>query len=278
MGKKKNRRSTGNTSFFNKPAAPVEPVAATLPIRPSSFDYLPTFVFFSLALAVILSLLAFDTHTYNSFPIPKLFYFVGLTTVAFVAWGTRQLIRPFDSSWIQKGHLFALPIILYIIASALSTYLSTDPILSVFGVYTRYHGLMAFLSSVVLYFVLSATLQHKGDLYTFFYLLIATGLIMGIYSCLQFFGQDPWGWVRTPYLNVPSTSGNSNLNANILSLLLPFGLYFSFFGRKEMRWFSAICSLFILLGVFFARSRAVWLTLLVVGCLAILLMIRLWKE
>ncbi|MCK5072928.1 MAG: O-antigen ligase family protein, partial [Bacteriovoracaceae bacterium] len=105
------------------------------------------------------------------------------------------------------------------------------------------------------------------------------GLIVGVYATFQFFGMDFFKWVKRPYDKVPSMAGNANLCGNILALLFPIGLYFIFKAKnRALKILSILSTVFILLGVLFSQSRAIWLTVLVTVVFIIFVTLIIHRE
>jgi putative inorganic carbon (HCO3(-)) transporter len=143
---------------------------------------------------------------------------------------------------------------LFILINLVSTILSISPVLSIFGLYRRYDGLLTLFSYAALLFLFANYGRIKDTAYA---ILIAATLTSS-YAILQHLKI-----YIIPTLTADRTTslfGNPNFLAAYLLMAFPLALILYFSEKKNL---FGIISLIILLGLFFTKTRATFLGLLV---------------
>lgn len=180
--------------------------------------------------------LTFTSLTYELFEFNKMWLTFGLTIVIVAAWIIKMIL--------QKRILFQrtpldLPILLFLLSQIVSTILSLDPHVSVWGYYSRFNGgLLSIISYILLYyaFVSNFSIQHVKRL-----LLISliSGAIVALWGLPSHFGYDPtclvlrgtfdvscWTESFQPKVRIFSTLGQPNWLAAYLAILIPIAIAF----------------------------------------------------
>ncbi|MCK6551161.1 O-antigen ligase family protein [Myxococcota bacterium] len=120
--------------------------------------------------------------------------------------------------------VFAGPVAALTGAMIVSTLLSLDRPMSLYGVYERQFGLQGFLGCVGLFVVTATGLRSRRGAIAALSTLMLVGGVLGAYSLLQRTGQDPFGFFQKPHNKVYSLLGNATFAGNALALLFPMSL------------------------------------------------------
>ncbi|MBU2462293.1 O-antigen ligase family protein [bacterium] len=199
--------------------------------------------------------LAVDLRTNGLYDIPKislayLFASGGLLLFIIEA-GKRKRIEVVQNRifWLIGG---------FILINLVSTLLSISPILSIFGLYRRYDGFLTLLSYAALLFAFA----NYGRIKDITYAILIAATLTGSYAILQHFGI----YIIPSLTTDRTTSLFGNPNFLAAYLLIAFPLAVTLYSSEKKRIFSLIfglISLIILLGLFFTKTRATFLGLLV---------------
>lgn len=127
-----------------------------------------------------------------------------------------------DASWRRW---MAVPLILYLGWSAVSSVLGVDPQHSILGGYQRVHGLLTQFSYVLLALAMIYNLRTQAQIERLINFALATALPVALYGLLQANGADPLPWAGDVETRIASTFGNSTFLGNWLAMLLPLILY-----------------------------------------------------
>ncbi len=144
----------------------------------------------------------------------------------------------------------------YLILVVLSTIVSTDSTISIFGYPKREEGLLAILAYAGVYYFVKSYFDFREK--TIEYMLI-TGALVAAYGILQSYGVDPlprdadrFTWSARAF----STIGNPNFLGSYLALLIPFGsVFYIKYGKAKHLFLLGI--LYYALLVTYTRSA--WL-------------------
>ena len=130
-----------------------------------------------------------------------------------------------------------------------------------------WHMRMFGLPFLVFLFLMSGSMTLK-DLLSFFHVMIAIGLYMGIISIMERFSLYSYmipPWIGDPNLNVSIEAGRSGglllqseWNGFVLGLIYSIILA-SIYLTRENRWPKYIVAIICLLAIFFTYTRAAWL-------------------
>jgi O-antigen ligase/tetratricopeptide (TPR) repeat protein len=244
-----------------------------------TIDITNNFFLMSSMIFICLIPLVFSHNVYQSFSLIKAYIFKMSFGVIGIIWAIHLLINKWNYECINKCKLFAVPLLLIVLFTGISTWQGIDPWISLVGIYTRQIGLQGIATLVLVFFILCFSLKNKDDIKKILFIFSILGLIMGVYSTFQFFNMDFFGWVKKLHDKVPSSAGNSNLAGNIFTLLLPFAIYLSCFSKQKVqKIISIVAVIFILLGIIFCKSRASWLTSIGTIVIGVLLSIGIYKD
>ena len=205
----------------------------------------------SLPLFILTIPLAVDLRTNGLYDIPKLallYLFASLGLLLF-------LIDSIQKKRIEvaKNRIFCL-LGLFILINLISTIFSISPVASIFGLYRRYDGLLTLLSYTAILFLFA----NYGRLKDTTYAILVAATLTSSYAILQHLGI-----YIIPSLTADRTTslfGNPNFLAAYLLMAFPLGLTLYFSEKKNI---FGVISLIIILGLFFTKTRATFLGLLV---------------
>lgn len=124
--------------------------------------------------------------------------------------GWRQVARPV---WAVVGALACALII--------ATATSLDPVVSVVGQAQRYTGLATLMTGLLVVIAMVSTFQVR-HLITATWVLVATAVVVNLYTLIQESGNDPFDWFSESFGKfVFSTLGNPNTGAAYTAVTLP---------------------------------------------------------
>jgi O-antigen ligase len=161
----------------------------------------------------------------------KLALLLAGTALALVFWAVRgDACRSLPAA--RAGRWFCVLIAAGALSLVISTVLSSNPALSFGGTNWRRFGLVAQLAILLFSLLLASSLVANPDrMRTLLRVTSASGILIGLYGVLQYFGWDPWippaayhvGEGAWEIVRPPATLGHAIYFAN-------FELYVAFFG------------------------------------------------
>jgi O-antigen ligase/tetratricopeptide (TPR) repeat protein len=160
--------------------------------------------------------LVFDPSSDVPFVVPKALLSHGLAYVL-VAVIAGLLIRHGRAvvvwSWLH------VPVLAFLVASALATVFAADPMLGLYGTHGRMLGLASTADGVVLYFAIVLLIRTRAE--AFALALSASGSALAVlgYEALQLLGRDPFSWSLDSTVRPFSTLGQSTALAQYLTSL-----------------------------------------------------------
>lgn len=171
------------------------------------------------ALVVVLVGLLFQLNVNRVFDVPKALVLKVGGCGIFLIWLLSGL---FGGGWPQKSlKIFGAPVAALTTAVILSTFLSIDVPMSMYGVYERQFGLQGFLGCIGLFVVTATCLRSRRGAFAALSVLAIVGGAIGTYSFLQAIGQDPFGFFTKPHNKTYSFLGNATFAGNALALIFP---------------------------------------------------------
>ena len=174
--------------------------------------------------------LAFTDKTSELFEFNKMWLIFGLTIIIGTSWITKMILQ--KEIRIQRTPL-DIPILLFLISQFISTVVSLDTHVSIWGYY-------AFISN----------LSHLGNLLIKRILLVSliSGAIVALWGLPSHFGYDPtcfifrgtldvtcWTEAFQPKIRIFSTLGQPNWMAAYLAILLPIAIAFAIQKTQSFR-------------------------------------------
>ena len=207
---------------------------------------------YSFYLLFFLVPLAFSPVNFELFEYPKMMLVYGLTAVITTAWLGKMFVQ--GRIYVKKTPL-DIPILLFLLSSVLSTFLSIDRYTSLWGYYSRSHGgLMSTICYILLYYAFVSNTDRKKVLFTIYSLLFTASLVAG-YGILERLGIDKDYWVQDVQNRVFSTLGQPNwLGAMLVAIIfIPLGFLLQQWNNETMKQYKSkkITLYYLLFAVYF---------------------------
>ena len=196
------------------------------------FDHPVEAVLFAGAvIAVVGVALYFDMSVNRVFDVPKAFFLKTVGGGTALIWLINALF--FKGIRWRSAQVFAVPVACLAACVSISTLLSLDLPMSLYGVYERQFGLQGFIACVGLYFVVATTVSNRRGVVMGLAILAGLGALLGAYAVLQSQGHDPWPFFRKPHNKVYSYLGNATFAGNALALIFPMTAILAVVGAAE---------------------------------------------
>ncbi len=178
--------------------------------------------------------LVFTSTTSELFEFNKMWLTFGLTLIIAAAWFSKMILQ--KKLFMQKTPL-DIPIALFLLSQIISTLVSIDQHISLWGYYSRFNGgLLSMIAYIFLYYAFVSnfgTSMVKRSLI----ISIVAGTIVALWGLPSHFGYDPTCWLFRgtfdvscwtdqfqPKIRIFSTLGQPNWMAAYLAILLPLTL------------------------------------------------------
>lgn len=167
----------------------------------------------------------------------------------------------------QPTRLVLLAAFMVVASNFISTLLSPSIPVSLWGRQPAFdgYGFYNHLSHFILFAVVATHLKTPAQLWRLFGAIIASGVVVGIYGILQYFGQDPFG-IHAGGIRVVSSLGNPIFLASFLLMVVPLTLPMALRSHKPSispanaaLWVGILAIL--LLTIVFTQARGPWLGL-----------------
>lgn len=169
-----------------------------------------------------------------------------LAIVILGAWVSKMLIK--KQFRIQRTPL-DIPLALFLLSQVVSTVISLDTHISIWGYYSRFNGgLLSIITYIFLYYAFISNFREnaKEIVKRSIYVILASGVVVALWGLPSHFGYDPtclvfrghldvacWTSDFFPKLRIFSTLGQPDWLAAYLLVLLPISLVF-FIRRKNI--------------------------------------------
>jgi len=191
-------------------------------------------IYLGLLILVVVVPLAFTPYlTLDVYDIAKLVALRVITLALTILW-VLNILNSKDKKISYSFADFAL--IAFLILAAISTVLSINRLISVYGEYQRYEGLLTFLNYAMVYFLALQSFTSFERIKNLSRMLVLTSTLVSAYGLLQYLGLDPLSWPGQQFemWRSFSTFGNPDLLAGLLVLALPAALS-NFLSAKDLK-------------------------------------------
>ncbi len=210
--------------------------------------------------------------TFELFEFNKMWVVFGFAVFVFFLWGAKSVIA--GRLEIRRTPL-DIPIALFLISQIISTILSIDPHVSLWGYYSRFNGgLFSIIAYIFLYYAFASNLirgpadksenedlEQKSISYKLLVISLIAGFGVTLWGIPSHFGYDPtclvfrgelnvdcWTEQFQPTVRIFSTLGQPNWLGTYLAALIPIALGFGFYKLSEKnKLLTIIYSLFAVL-------------------------------
>lgn len=193
--------------------------------------------------------------TYELFEFNKMWFVFGMSLLIAFLWGAKMVAQKrFE---IRRTPL-DIPIALFLVSQIISTIISIDPHVSIWGYYSRFNGgLLSTVSYIFLYYTFATNLTqtpnytdsqnqtHNPISYKLLVITLMSGLAVTLWGLPSHFGFDPtclvfrgaldvscWTDQFQPMIRIFSTLGQPNWMGTYLAALIPIALGFGFYNLK----------------------------------------------
>lgn len=146
-----------------------------------------------------------------------------LTVIITFAWILKMICR--KEIFIKRSP-FDIPLLLFLISQIISTIISIDRHVSIFGYYSRFNGgLLSVISYILLYYAFLSNINSE-KIKKYLIVGLSSALLISLYGILEHFGIDKNIWIQDVQNRVFSTFGQPNWLAAYLAILIPATLGF----------------------------------------------------
>ncbi len=189
----------------------------------SSLPPLDTVLLIGCAIAVTVPL-TIAPWASNAFELPKVTLLRALVLVLAALAVARFLADRHSAAmqarrWLQ--HPLVVTVLAFTLVLLLSTLVSTDLRISVWGSYERQQGLLTLLAYLALFFITAVGLRTRPHVDLLWRALVWASAPVVLYGLLQALRVDPLGWQSDAASPVLSTVGRSNFLGTYLVLIIP---------------------------------------------------------
>src|SRR3972149_6044903 len=224
-----------------------------------------------LLLAVVVAVpLFFDIRLYSVFDLSKLMALYLLTIAILVVW---SIALVFKHGFKFSHTAIDIPILAYIFIFIISSIISINPVMSLFGTYKRFEGLTATLCYIFLFYVTVNFVTSQKRFYLLIIAIVTGATVSSIYGIAQHLGFDIFKWSSFEARRVFSTFGNPVFFSAYLVMTLPLavGIFLSnSFLQKESSvpkrahflWIFYVLSSIIYTTFWFTNTRACFVALI----------------
>ncbi len=182
--------------------------------------------------AVIFVPLWFDIRLYSVFDLSKVTALYLLTIAILVIW---TIILTFNHNFKFLHTAIDIPLLAYILVFIVSSAISINPIMSLFGTYKRFEGLTATLCYIFVFYATVNFITTKKRLYLLIVSILAGALISSCYGIAQHLGVDFFKWSSFEARRVFSTFGNPVFFSAYLVTTLPLAVVLFFFKSSRQK-------------------------------------------
>ena len=244
---------------------------------------------YSFYLLFFITPLAMWPDTSELFEFNKMWIVFGLAVFIFFLWATKMVMM--GRLEIRRTPL-DIPIALFLASQTISTILSIDPHVSLWGYYSRFNGgLFSIIAYVFLYYAFASNLAQTHDhtsspnqtqnpiSYKLLVISLLSGLAVTLWGLLSHFGYDftcfmfrgspdvsCWTEAFQPTIRIFSTLGQPNWLGTYLAALIPIAMGFGIYKLKENRTILfpiiyLLLSILFYVGLLWTRSQSSFLGL-----------------
>ncbi len=181
---------------------------------------------------VVVVPLFFDIRLYSVFDLSKVTALYLLTIAILVIW-TIKLAFKYDFKFSYTA--IDIPILAYIFIFIISSAISINPIMSLFGTYKRFEGLTAAICYIFIFYATVNFVTTKKRLYCLILAILAGATISSCYGIAQHLGFDYFEWSSFEARRVFSTFGNPVFFSAYLVMTLPVAVALFFVNSSQQK-------------------------------------------
>ncbi|MEP9412402.1 MAG: tetratricopeptide repeat protein [Candidatus Brocadia sp.] len=182
--------------------------------------------------AVVVVPLFFDIRLYSVFDLSKVMALYLLTIAILVTW---LIILACKDDFRFLHTAIGIPVLAYIFIFIVSSAISINPIMSLFGTYKRFEGLTATLCYIFIFYATVNFVTTKKRLYLIVISILGGAVISSCYGIAQHLGFDFFKWSSFEARRVFSTFGNPVFFSAYLVMILPLAVVLFFSKSSQHR-------------------------------------------
>jgi len=210
-----------------------------------------------LLLATVITVpLFFDIRLYSVFDLSKVMALYVLTIAILVVW---LIALVFKHGFKFSHTAIDIPILAYIFIFIISSIISINPVMSLFGTYKRFEGLTATLCYIFLFYVTVNFVTSQKRFYLLIIAIVTGATVSSIYGIAQHLGFDIFKWSSFEARRVFSTFGNPVFFSAYLVMTLPLAVVLFFSNSSQQKEISNLKSSYST-WVFFVLSAIIYTT------------------
>ncbi|MBI5677625.1 MAG: tetratricopeptide repeat protein [Planctomycetes bacterium] len=218
--------------------------------------YCDKFIIGLLLATVVIVPLFFDIRLYSVFDLSKVMALYLLTIAILVVWAIALV---FKHGFEFSHTAIDIPILAYIFIFIISSVISINPIMSLFGTYKRFEGLTATLCYILIFCATVNFVTTRRRLYLLVFAIVAGAIISSIYGIAQHVGFDMFKWSSFEARRVFSTFGNPVFFSAYLVMTLPLAVVLFFSNSSQQKEISSLKNSYIT-WIFFVLSAIIYTT------------------
>src|SRR3972149_10531374 len=181
-------------------------------------DYFDKLIMGLLIASVVIVPLFFDIRLYSVFDLSKVNALYLITIGILAVWSILIILKKDINFSYTK---IDIPILSFISIFIISTIVSINPLMSLFGTYKRFEGLTATLCYILIFCATVNFVTTRKRLYLLVFAIVAGATISSIYGIAQHLGFDIFKWSNFEARRVFSTFGNPVFFSAYLVMTLP---------------------------------------------------------
>ncbi|TVM02859.1 MAG: hypothetical protein CV087_08190 [Candidatus Brocadia sp. WS118] len=226
-------------------------------------------IVFLIATVVIVPLF-FDIRLYSVFDLSKVTVLYLLTTAIVALW---IILVACKHDFKFSPTAIDIPILAYLGIFIVSSILSINPLMSLFGTYKRFEGLTATVCYLFLFYTTVYFITTKKRIYILVTSILASAILSSCYGIAQHHGYDMFKWSSFEARRVFSTFGNPVFFAAYLVMVLPLTVvcFLSKFSWQRnatlsknnhpVIWIFYLVSMIVYTAFWFTNTRACFVAL-----------------
>src|SRR3989339_798207 len=170
---------------------------------------------------VVIPPLFFDIRLFSVFDLSKLTALYFLTVAILMTW-TVMLAFKQDFKFFHTP--LDIPILAFIFIFIISTATSINPIMSFFGTYKRFEGLVPTLCYVFIFYTTINFINTRNKVYLVIISIVGGAVVSSFYGIMQHLGFDMFQWSSFEARRVFATFGNPVFFSAYLVMTLPLAI------------------------------------------------------
>lgn len=224
----------------------------------------------SLLVVMVMSILFFDTTMASPFDLGKIAVVYVCCAAMMIILAVSTINKP--ENIISRNSL-NVPIAMLLVSGIISNIYSINPVISFFGVYKRYDGLLSFIAYIFIFYMVvryvNITLVDR-----FLDVMIVVVTVSCVYGIFQRFGYDVYLWNSDLGGRVSSTFGHPAFFSAAIIMVIPLVIY-KLFEEPRQYWYS-VALVFMMMAFYFTKTRASFIGLIISCVTTVMFLSRLY--